>query len=136
MSRNKQTNRGLAHAKFSFERLEPRLVLDGDFTFAPHQFVPDTPQEQAIADKAGTDLAWLYTDYQDWQASGESEPFTTFSPAMGQLGFAVQDANVAIEAYANQDAASIEGALRSTRLPRAGFLRTWRRWLVPNRINR
>ena len=96
MSRSNQPRRNREHrrTKLSFERLEQRLVLDGDFDFAVGQFVPDSAEEQVIADKAGTDLAWLYSNYVDWQASGEMEPFATFSPAMAQLSFAVQDLNV------------------------------------------
>ena len=77
--------------------------------FAPGLFVPESPEEQAIADEVGTDLAWLYSDYVDWQAAGgeEEEPFATFSPAVTQVGFAVEELRVSIEAYAEQDAASI-----------------------------
>jgi len=113
MSRSKQSRCGRAQrkTKLAFERLEERLVLDGDFTFAPGQFVPDSMDEQVIADKAGTDLGWLYSDYLDWQTAGEPEPFATFSAAMGQLSFAVQELNVAIEAYADSEASSIQTAL-------------------------
>lgn len=92
---------------FSFERLEDRRLLAIDF--APGQFVPDSPEEQAIADEVGTDLAWLYSDFVDWEAAGgaSEEPFATFSPAFQQVGFAVDELRVSIEAYAEQDAASI-----------------------------
>jgi len=115
MSRSKQPRRSREQrrTKLSFERLEQRLVLDGDFDFGTGLFVPDSAEEQIVADKAGTDLAWLYSDYVDWQASGEMEPFATFSPAMAQLSFAVQDLNVAIEAYANDEASSVQAALAS-----------------------
>ncbi len=112
MSRSKRPRRNHEHrrTKFSFERLEPRLVLT-DFDFGTGVFVPDSPEEQVIADEAGTELAWLYSDYVDWQTAGEPEPFATFSPAMAQLGFAVQDLNVAVEAYANDEASDIQAAL-------------------------
>jgi hypothetical protein len=95
--------------RFSFEKLEPRLVLDGDFTFAPGVFVPDSTEEEVIADKGGIELAWLYSDYTDWQAAGgeDYQPFAMYSSAMAQFGFAVQEYRVAIEAYAVDEESSI-----------------------------
>lgn len=99
--------------KYCFEPLEDRRMLALDF--APGLFVAESPQEQAIADELGTDLAWLYSDYQDWLDAGgaSSEPFATFSTAYSQFGFAVEDLNVAIEAYADTDPASIRDTLLS-----------------------
>jgi len=104
-------NADIQHKPLSFERLEDRRLLAIDF--APGQFVPDSPEEQAIADEVGTDLAWLYSDFVDWEAAGgaSEEPFATFSPAFQQVGFAVDDLNVSIEAYAELDAAAIRDDL-------------------------
>ncbi len=112
-NRRKQQHQGITRNRFSFETLEDRRLLTVDF--APDLFVPETPDEQAIADEVGYDLAWLYTDYLDWLDAGgaASEPFSTFSPAYVQLGFAVEDLQVSIEAYAETDAASVRDTLLS-----------------------
>lgn len=60
--------------RLSFERLEDRRMLDGDpLEFASWVFIPATPEEQQIADKVGTDLAWLHRDWLDYQAAGGDE---------------------------------------------------------------
>jgi len=59
------------HGELRFERLERRDLLA--FDLAPNLFTPGTPQEAAIADEVGTDLAWLYSDFDDWEAAGGAE---------------------------------------------------------------
>lgn len=57
----------------------------------------------------------MYSDFVDWEAAGgaEEEPFATFSAAVQQVGFAVEDLNVSIEAYAEEGASSIREDLES-----------------------
>lgn len=116
-SKRNRRQRRVVRKALSFEGLEDRRVMA--FDLAPELFVPESPEEQAIADKVGTDLAWLYSDYVDWQEAGgpQGQPFSTFSPAAGQLSFAVDGELVSLEVYAVQDAASIQDDL-----PPLGFV--------------
>jgi len=107
--RSSHTRRG----RLSFERLEDRRMLDGDpLEFASWVFIPVTPEEQQIADKVGTDLAWLHRDWLAYQAAGGDEIglFDEFSAAIQFSGghFFVQNEGLAaIEVYAIDDANSI-----------------------------
>jgi len=101
------------HGRLSFEKLEDRRMLDGDpLEFASWVFIPITPEEQQIADKVGTDLAWLHRDWLDYQAAGGDEIglFDEFSTAIQFSGgnfFVQNDGLAAIEAYALDDANSL-----------------------------
>lgn len=60
-------------------------------------------------------MAWLYSNWSDWQAAGgeTAGAFQAFSAAATRVGPEVQNGLVAIEAYAQESAASLASALDS-----------------------
>ena len=71
--KDRRSSRRVASRKISFETLETRRMLTADplnRTFAPGVYVPSTTQEHTIANKAGYDLAHLWSDWSAYESGG------------------------------------------------------------------
>src|SRR3954447_24727739 len=92
--------------RLSMETLETRLVLDADpltFSMASSVYSPTTSQEQAIAARAGNDLAHLWADWNSYEAGGGETALGTFASYSGALAqnslLQVQNNEVVVNAY-------------------------------------